>query len=142
MIWHPGSKMHSFFWLWSIVAKTVIGRPYLYTRKSTNFAFSSIFLILIYLYSRSRDIGIAYPDHSLTHPEDFPSLSKPIRDFPYHFHTHRKPSVLHSHRDLAEYHRAHTKHPIIKIPRKSSHNLTKPRRLSDLRSTHRIIVTF
>src|SRR5271155_3543991 len=40
----------------------MIGRPYFYTRKSPNFAFFSSFFISIYLYLRSRDIGIAYTD--------------------------------------------------------------------------------
>ena len=98
--------------------------------------FLVLFFISIYLYLRSRDIGIAYTDAPRRYrpstrrrtPKiswDSPSISQTS-----HIITHRTPSALLPHRDLADICRANTEHiyKIIKIPRTSSQHFAKPRK--------------
>src|SRR5271155_3979149 len=84
----------------------LIGRPYFYTRKSPNFAFSSSFFISIYLYLRSRDHRIAYTDHtptisaehSPTYPADLQRLTESFRAYPFLIISPSQP------RDITEHH--------------------------------------
>src|SRR5271155_3980048 len=116
-----------------VLVNLVIGRPYFYTRKSPNFAFSSYFFISIYLYLRSRDIGIAYTDA----PDDIGrALAEAPRRFTKSFRAYpRFPLSFTFPPRSAEHHRGRAPNY-----QNSSEIVAQPRRPSDLQSTHRIIV--